>query len=182
MPDTIYILGNVSVEIDEPDPLITEIADDDATLSADFSDLTLIYGKLPVGGNIGDILQKRSGKNYDAEWKAIEEAGFRHIYYDTTANWNAQTTMISEAGAVYIYSDYSTVDGVSVPGIRIGDGMAYLADLPFASQETMSILTRHINDTDIHITARERAFWNNKVTSVLDRLDAENLVLTKDFV
>ena len=181
MPETIYILGDVTAQIDEPDPVTAVISDKDP-VSAEFSDLTLIYGKLPAGGNIGDILLKRSGQNYDAEWKAVEEAGFRHIYYDTTANWNAQATMISEAGAIYIYSDYSTVDGVSVPGIRIGDGLAYLADLPFASQETMSILTRHINDTDIHITARERTFWNNKVTSVLDRLDAENLVLTKDFV
>ncbi len=181
MPDTIYISGDVTAQIDGPDPVTAVISDDDP-VSAEFTDLTLIYGKLPVGGSVGDILLKRSGQNYDAEWKAIEEAGFRHIYYDTTANWNAQTTMISEAGAIYIYSDYSEVDGVKVPGIRIGDGMAYLADLPFASQETMSILSRHINDTDIHITARERAFWNNKVTSVLDRLDAENLVLTKDFV
>ena len=181
MPDTIYISGDVTAQIDEPDPVTAVISDDDPVL-AELSDLTLIYGKLPAGGNSGDILLKRSGKNYDAEWKAVEEAGFRHIYYDTTANWNAQTTMVSEAGAIYIYSDYSTVDGVCVPGIRIGDGMAYLADLPFASQETLSILTRHINNTDIHITARERAFWNNKVTSVLDRLDAENLVLTKDFV
>ena len=181
MPDTIYISGDVTAQIDGPDLVTAVITDDDPVL-AELSDLTLIYGKLPVGGNIGDILLKRSGQNYDAEWKAVEEAGFRHIYYDTTANWNAQTTMVSEAGAIYIYSDYSMVDGVSVPGIRIGDGLAYLADLPFASQETMSILTRHINDSDIHITARERAFWNNKVTSVLDRLDAENLVLTKDFV
>ena len=181
MPDTIYISGDVTAQIDGLDPVTATITDDDPVL-AELSDLTLIYGKLPVGGNIGDILLKRSGQNYDAEWKAVEEAGFRHIYYDTTANWNAQTTMVSEAGAIYIYSDYSTVDGVCVPGIRIGDGMAYLADLPFASQETLSILTRHINNTDIHITAREREFWNNKVTSVLDRLDAENLVLTKDFV
>ena len=181
MPDTIYISGDFTAQIDGPDPVTAAITDGDPVLT-ELSDLTLIYGKLPTGGNVGDILLKRSGQNYDAEWKAVEEAGFRHIYYDTTANWNAQTTMVSEAGAIYIYSDYSTVDGVSVPGIRIGDGLAYLADLPFASQETMSILTRHINDSDIHITARERAFWNNKVTSVLDRLDAENLVLTKDFV
>ena len=121
MPETIYILGDVTAQIDEPDPVTAVISDKDP-VSAEFSDLTLIYGKLPAGGNIGDILLKRSGQNYDAEWKAVEEAGFRHIYYDTTANWNAQATMISEAGAIYIYSDYSTVDGVSVPGIRIGDG------------------------------------------------------------
>ena len=182
MPDTTYIHDDVIVRIDEPDPVNVDIADDDPPISVSIDNATLVYGKLPKGGNLGDILLKMSGKDYHAEWKAVEEAGLRHIYYDLTQNWKAQTTMISEAGAIYIYSDYSEVDGKKVPAIKIGDGKAYLADLPFASQELLSLLTDHINDRTVHITAQEREFWNNKVTSVLDRSDAENLVLTKDFV
>ena len=182
MPDTTYIHDDVIVRIDEPDPVNVDIVDDDPPINVSIDSATLVYGKLPRGGNLGDILLKMSGKDYHVEWKAVEEAGLRHIYYDLTQNWEAQTTMISEAGAIYIYSDYSEVDGKKVPAIKIGDGKAYLADLPFASQELLSLLTDHINDRTVHITAQEREFWNNKVTSVLDRSDAENLVLTKDFV
>ena len=42
--------------------------------------------------------------------------------------------MISENGAIYIYEDLteSAADSdVSIPGIKIGDGNAYLIDLPF---------------------------------------------------
>ena len=42
--------------------------------------------------------------------------------------------MVSENGAIYVYEDLteSAADSdVSIPGIKIGDGSAYLIDLPF---------------------------------------------------
>ena len=58
---------------------------------------------------------------------------------DTTANWNAARGFVPMAGEVIIYTDYSSyqkeVNGriktILIPGIKIGDGGAYVQDLPF---------------------------------------------------
>lgn len=58
-----------------------------------------------------------------------------HIYYDTTARWNAQSSLISTRAAIYIYSDHRTIivnnETKNVPGIKVGDGVSYLIDIPF---------------------------------------------------
>lgn len=100
------------------------------------------------------------------------DAGTLPLYSDTTANWNAQTTLVAEAGAMYIYTDHAVVDGVNVSGIKFGDGTSYLIDVPF----TDANFIEHAQDTDIHITAEEREFWNNKERTILV---GENLILTK---
>ncbi len=171
MGDTTYIHDDVYVRIDEPEPIRVTI--DDATLA---------YGNLPRGGNAGDILIKTDPRDYYAEWMSLRQAGLTHIYYDTTANWNAQSLMISEEGAIYIYSDYSVGSQGFIPGVKIGDGSAYLIDLPFTSSDYIDRLYEHINNRQIHILPEERQFWNNKVTSALDSSDPENLILTKDFI
>lgn len=89
-----------------------------------------------------------------------------NAYSKTTAEWSADPTLISEKDALYIYTDYKEKDGVVIPGIKIGDGFAYVVDLPFS--------------TDVGITDEERAFWNNKVTAFIDPFDDEVLVLTKE--
>ena len=114
----------------------------------------------------------------------LEDLGLHSIYYDTKANWNAQASMISERGAFYIYSDYRTeVDEVGnptfYPGIKIGDGVSYLIDLPFMSDTAAIELYEHLADETVHISQAERLFWNNKVSSYLDANDTENLVLSK---
>lgn len=97
------------------------------------------------------------------------------ILYDTTANWDSQTQLESIQGVVYVYSDYDVdEDNNNVPGIKIGDGNAYLIDLPF----TDSLFKQHIQDTVSHITAAERTAWNNKVRCYIDTLDDEKLIFT----
>lgn len=113
-----------------------------------------------------------------------EDLGLGRIYYDTTANWDAQQGLVGERGAVYIYSDYYIIEDQSgnqtpVAGIRIGDGNAYLNDLPFVSDDMTYKLTMHAADTSIHVTPAEKQFWNNKVSSYLDRANAETLILSK---
>lgn len=98
------------------------------------------------------------------------------VFYDTTENWSKQTSLESIRGAIYIYTDYQKKDGADIPGIKIGDGMAYVVDLPFVGQ----LYTDHLNDTVVHITSLERFLWNNKVTCFLDNQDMEKLVFTKD--
>lgn len=82
----------------------------------------------------------------------------------TTAYWNSQLSYIPKEGQIIVYTDFDE----NGPAIKIGDGLAYVVDLPFltgaASSEIMAILQDHISNTDIHITSSERTSWNSKVT------------------
>lgn len=90
---------------------------------------------------------------------------------DTTANWNAAHGMVPLEGEIIVYNDYKTItkeiDGqlrnVQVPGIKIGDGAAYVQDLPFVDEELRDRIMDHINNPDIHVSLREKLFWNNKL-------------------
>lgn len=79
----------------------------------------------------------------------------------TTAEWNEQVQLMSIKNAVYIYTDYKVVDGVNYPGIKIGDGLAYVIDLPFVTAE------------DKRISSADIANWNNKVAVMIN---GENLI------
>lgn len=91
----------------------------------------------------------------------------------TTAEWAQQTSLTSEKDVIYVYTDHQTDNGKNIPGIKIGDGLAYVVDLPFVD----TIYMKHITDTDIHITAEERAKWNKAITADVKSTD-ENLVLS----
>ena len=115
---------------------------------------------------------------------SLPELGLRAIYYDTTANWNAQHSLITEPGTVYIYSDYSFIDDgngnlTPVAGIKIGDGSSYLIDMPFMTDALTATLLSHVGNGDVHITPQERVFWNNKVSSYMDMEADETLILSK---
>lgn len=102
-------------------------------------------------------------------------ANVSKIFYDTTANWNAQPTLVSEAGTVYIYSDYyQDSGGNDIPGVKIGDGNAYLIDLAF----TGKLYDDHLADSVRHITDAERSAWNNKVRCYVDSTDTEKIIFT----
>ena len=91
---------------------------------------------------------------------------------DTTANWNAHRDFIPLRGEVIIYLDHGQMDDgygntVDVPGIKIGDGNAYLIDLPFVGDDVrFHILTElhtHANDSVIHVTQADRDKWDDKL-------------------
>lgn len=80
----------------------------------------------------------------------------------TTAEWAELPQIQSRVGEIYIYSDHSTDgEGHNIPGIKIGDGNAYVVDLPFAT------------GTDIRITDADIANWNGKVSV---RVEGEKLI------
>ena len=183
MHDTIYISGDITAQIDELDPVVTEIQEDTPGITVEIDSLTVGHGNMPRGGNPGDIIVKTGEGNYAARWMSVDMAGLRHIYYDTTHNWNLQPDLISEHGSFYIYSDKSVLpNGDLVPGIKIGDGLAYVIDLPFVSQDITEQLYAHINNASMHVSAADRYFWDHKVTSLLDNEDKENLILTMDLI
>lgn len=84
---------------------------------------------------------------------------------DTTAAWNAFTGFVPMKGEIIVYTDRYQKDGVNVPGIKIGDGNAYLVDLPFAdpqdSESILSELRQHTNNDDIHVSSEDRTKWDN---------------------
>lgn len=101
--------------------------------------------------------------------KSAYELGLAYkIKYDSVEGWAANIDYIPLEGEVIIYTDYDVVDGVKIPAFKVGDGMAYAADLPFVNDIQREEFINHINDTVIHITEDERAFWNNKVRCYLD--------------
>ena len=101
------------------------------------------------------------------------------IKADTTTNWNERSTFIPNKGDIIIYLDKRTINGVNIPGIKIGDGLAYGIDLPFIGDEIAADLLSHINNTTVHITAAERAKWNDKI-NCNNNIANETLVLTRN--
>jgi hypothetical protein len=104
---------------------------------------------------------------------------------DTTANWNEVRSFIPKRGEIIVYTDHGHVnDGngntIDIPGIKIGDGNAYLIDLPFVgtdiSQQIMHDLNQHTEDSSIHVSQQDRNFWNNKLNC---QVDNECLLLTR---
>lgn len=80
----------------------------------------------------------------------------------TSAEWSELTTLQSRQGEIYVYSDGAEdAEGNPIPMIKIGDGNAYVVDLPFSTA------------TDIRITDEDIQNWNNKVSV---RADGETLI------
>ena len=104
------------------------------------------------------------------------------IYVDTTANYRANPTFIPHKGDIVIFLDKEVITehgvAVNVPGIKIGDGLAYNLDLPFVGDEILDKLNKHINDEVRHITAAERQFWNNKL-NLSEAVEEETLILNR---
>lgn len=97
----------------------------------------------------------------------------KQILFNTTAAWNAQVQLQSQADTLYIYTDHQVdSQGNVIAGIKVGDGNAYLIDMPF----TDSAIMEHISDNVRHISAEERAFWNNKVSCYL--ADNDRVIFT----
>lgn len=81
---------------------------------------------------------------------------------DTTDNWNLYPDFVPMLGEIVVYTDHAVVDDTNVPGIKIGDGVTPLADLKFEGSDILKELQDHAGNTVVHITARERAYWNSK--------------------
>lgn len=109
-----------------------------------------------------------------------DESSTGMVRYGTTADWNSEPTLIPEAGSIVVYSDARTIERdeetVYVPGIKIGDGLAYLIDLPFCDDATVEMISSHAGDTGIHVTSEEKTLWNNKLNYTLT---GENLIFNR---
>ena len=125
-----------------------------------------------------NIICKETNMTYQM---GFGQGGKGRILSDTVVGWNAKASLISEKNVIYVYTDYiKEIDEHGeeyfIPGLKIGDGKAYLIDLPFTDE----YMIKHIQNTVVHITQAEREFWNNKVSVYLDADDQENIVFTTD--
>ena len=170
---------NDSVLLDSDDDTLTD--SDDTPLAgrtpsgdyvrvADLTATTTIFDTdklMLVGSESENLVTIATLRDYLALTTASQ------VEFGTTAQWNARPTLVGQAHTLYVYTDHSVDShGNNVAGIKAGDGSAYLIDLPF----TDAVTTEHMADTDIHITASERTFWNNKVRAYYAA--SEQLVLT----
>lgn len=88
-----------------------------------------------------------------------------NIVAKTKAEWATESALISQHGWVYIYTDYRQEGDYNIPAIKIGDGHAYVIDLPFFTTG---------------VTEADRSRWDNKVSAKISSSDNENLVLYTD--
>lgn len=84
------------------------------------------------------------------------------FFSGTTEYWEEHPSIISKKDAIYVYTDFDSKDGVDIPSIKIGDGLAYVNSLPFI--------------TVPGFTEEEKEFWNNKVSVKIDPMDDENII------
>ena len=91
--------------------------------------------------------------------------------HDTTEHWNNAVGFVPLPGEIIIYDDYKTVTyedhgetiTKNIPGIKIGNGNAYVQDLGFIDDELRDRLMAHIQNQESHVAPGEKTFWNNKV-------------------
>lgn len=153
----------------DSDPISVR-ASGDSVRVRDLSVTTTIYPTdkiMVVGAEDEHLVTMQTLQNY------LNANLDKQILFGTTAEWNAQSQLQSEAGKVYVYTDHRIdSQGNRIAGIKMGDGNAYLIDLPFQDEA----IYEHIEDSTIHITAAERAFWNNKVRCYYS--SGDNLIFT----
>lgn len=94
------------------------------------------------------------------------------VQSNTKEYWDSNKTLISIKNVIYVYTNYKqSKDGDNIPGVKIGDGLAYLIDLPFIDVE----ITEHITNTTIHVSQQDRDKWDSKVKCFISEVDIENL-------
>ena len=101
---------------------------------------------------------------HDERLERLENAHIQGIYFGTKEYWRTQTSFVPEAGAIVIYSDYATLDGEFVPNFKVGDGMAYVVDLPFSQDDLRAALLQHIADNNRHLNEQDREKLENSVS------------------
>lgn len=141
----------------------------------DITDSNFDENQLPLGS----VAYNSAGE------RVTGQAIVHNVYTDTTANWNEKLYYIPERGDIVIYTDKGQITDdygeiVNVPGVKIGDGNAYLIDLPFVGADVryqiLAELRTHSGNTEIHVTNEEKEFWNNKLNCVVNN---GNLILNR---
>ena len=73
---------------------------------------------------------------------------------DTSANWTANDPVLLDGEIIIV----DTADGEVRE--KIGDGIKTYTQLPFTDEKLRNLLNNHEGDSDIHVTAEEKAAWS----------------------
>lgn len=86
--------------------------------------------------------------------------------------------VISKKGIVYIYT-YNEGQMPKPPKIKIGDGISYIVDLPFVTDQLQDRIDMHIANIDMHVSPFDRAFWNNKLNMPMSEVTDNTLFFNR---
>lgn len=96
---------------------------------------------------------------------------------DTKEKWAEKSSFVPMKGEIIVYTNYATMvndagETVDVPGLKVGDGNAYLVDLPFVGEADRKFLLEYIQEHEmnaiIHVSQEDRNRWNNKLNYEVD--------------
>ena len=97
----------------------------------------------------------------------------KFVSENTTEGWASIPDYMPQQGEICLYTDTGK--------LKIGDGLAYIADLPYLSeaqiQPALDALQAHINDTSVHVSQDDRNTWNAKINC---EVIGEVLTFTRD--
>lgn len=115
-------------------------------LKLSISESTAAVTMRRVRSKITTVLEKNARKEEETPACGCNRSCIGIISH-TMAEWAKIPDFLSKKGTIYVYADYRTDNEVSVPRLKIGDGISSISELPFA--------TMAITDEDIE-------FWDNK--------------------
>lgn len=109
-------------------------------LRLNVSESTVAIIMRKVRSKITTVLERKHKQKDDTDTGCL-------VVCHTMAEWARIPDFLSKKGTFYIYSDYRTDNEISIPRIKIGDGINSISEIPFA---TMSI-----TDSDME-------YWDDK--------------------
>jgi len=163
----------IRLKLNDPDKLKLNLKDDrmritlDGSTVASYATRAGTADKLTTPRNIELTGSVTGVAQFDGSEDIIIDTTFAGMEAHDTAYWNSHRDYIPAFGEIVIYTDRRVIDGVTYAGIKIGDGGAYLIDLPFLGDdgiiEVIDTLNRHIQDTVAHVTQDDRDRWDAKL-------------------
>ena len=95
-------------------------------------------------------------------------SGESNIQIKTTQEWRDETPKtVSQEGVFYIFVETDSEDKFTSTRVKIGDGKAYVVDLPFIDQNRLEITQNQIDH------------WNHKLDLATEVINDEKLVFTR---
>lgn len=94
----------------------------------------------------------------------------------TVDYWKEHKLYTPKRNEVVIYLDAGGIDTDTqkpIPKIKIGDGLAYVSDLPFVDEDLTKQIKSHVENEDIHVSTEDRLNWDSKVDC---KLEDDNLI------
>lgn len=148
------------------------------TMGYNPEDLARLKHLYEMGDQILDVTD-----DHETRIANLEAASASSILYATKAYWDRQLTFVPPRGALIIYADRTVENDVNIPGFKVGDGNAYVVDLPFSQQDLETAIRNHVNNSRIHLSEDDRSKLEDSVKTRIETQSGSSdytLVFTKD--